>query len=410
MNPSTDWKKKFITLSIGQIFSIIGSSAAQFAIIWWLTMETGSAVTLSIASLVGFLPEAVLGPFVGVWVDRYDRKKIMMLADSFVALVSAGLALAFLLGVVTLPVIYIVLFLRALGSTFHGTAYQTVIPAFVPQEALVKAGGWGAMARSGAGLLGPVIGAFLMGVASMPVIMAVDIVGAVLAVGSLAFIHVPPVPPGEPSGGVLADMKVGLRALTGNRQLVTLMFATVLTVAMANSVSSLLSLMVTEHFGGGVWHNSTVRICLSAGVLIGSAILGLWGGGKRQFLLFAISVMVWGMTAALGGLMPGNMFVVFAGLMFVSGLVNSGINVPYFAYIQRTIEPGLLGKVTSLISSVNSASVPLGLAIAGPVAEVIGIANWYVVAGSAVMVSGLLLLAKSKAFDAADTGAAPPPA
>ena len=401
MDASTSWKKKFITLSIGQMFSIIGSSAAQFAIIWWLTVQTGSAVTLSIASLVGFLPEAVLGPFVGVWVDRYDRKRIMMLSDSFIALVSAGLALAFVFDAVSLPVIYGVLFLRALGSTFHGTAYQTVIPAFVPQEALVKAGGWGAMAKSGASILGPVIGAFLMGVATMPVVMVVDIVGAALAVGSLFFIHVPALPSGEPSGGVLADMKIGLRALTGNRKLLTLMGATVLTVGVVNTIFTMLPLMVTEHFGGGVWHNSTVQIGLSAGVLLGSAILGMWGGGRRQFLLIAVSVMVCGGTAVASGLLPGSLFIVFVGLMFLNGLINPGINVPYFAFIQRSVEPRLLGKVTSLISSVNSASVPLGLAVAGPIAERIGVTNWYIVAGTIVVGTGELLLVKSRAFDAA---------
>ena len=400
MNATQSWKKKFITLSAGQIFSIIGSSAAQFAIIWWLTVETGSAITLSIASLVGYLPTAILGPFVGVWVDRYDRKKIMMLADSFVALVSAGLAVAYMLDAVTLPLIYGVLFLRALGSTFHGTAYQSVIPALVPQDKLVKAGGWGSLVRSGAALFGPIIGAFLIDVSTLGVVMLVDIAGAMLAVGSLVFIKIPAIPKSDAQNSVIADIKSAITLIRGNRQLVMLTASVLMVAFIGNPLFSLFSLAITQQFHGGVWHNTAARLCMTIGLLLGSAVLGMWGGNKRQFLLMSGAILVTGLGACAAGLVPGNLFALYLVCVFIIGLVNSGVNVPFNAYVQRTVAPTMLGKVNGLIDAFASVVMPLGFVISGPMAEYLGVARWFVVGGGILTAMGVYLVIKAKGFDA----------
>ena len=95
MNKIINWKRQFVVIYTGQAFSILGSAAVQFAIIWWLTVQTESAVTLTIASVVAFLPNMLIGPFAGVWVDRYNRRTVMIAADGLVAVSSAILGVAF---------------------------------------------------------------------------------------------------------------------------------------------------------------------------------------------------------------------------------------------------------------------------------------------------------------------------
>lgn len=97
MNRIKNWKKQFAVIYTGQAFSILGSAAVQFAVIWWLTIQTESAITLTIASLVAFLPNMLIGPFAGVWIDRYNRRTVMILADGLVAVSSIILGAAFLL-------------------------------------------------------------------------------------------------------------------------------------------------------------------------------------------------------------------------------------------------------------------------------------------------------------------------
>lgn len=143
MTTKPSWKTPFIIIYAGQAFSLVGSAAVQFAVIWWLTVQTESAIVLTIATIVALLPNMLIGPFAGVWVDRYNRRTVMMLADAFVALTSMILGIAFWLSN-TPPVwfIYCMLFLRGLGNTFHGPAMQAAIPMLVPAPMLTKAGGW----------------------------------------------------------------------------------------------------------------------------------------------------------------------------------------------------------------------------------------------------------------------------
>lgn len=179
------WQKSFFTIYIGQAFSLLSSSAVQFSIIWWITVQTDSAMALTIASVVGLLPQAIIGPFAGVFIDRYNRKTIMILADSAVALSSLVLGISFFFGTPSLIFIYTILFVRALGETFHKPTMQAVIPQLVPESELTKAGGLGQMVQSSCIMVGSMLGAFLMSITTLQYALFVDIIGSSLAVLTL---------------------------------------------------------------------------------------------------------------------------------------------------------------------------------------------------------------------------------
>ncbi len=114
-----NWKRTFAIIWSGQFFSMLSSSIVGFAVVFWLSMKTGSAEVLATAMLATLLPFIVLGLFTGVFVDRWDRRRTMILADSFVAFCSAILALLFYMGRIEMWEIYILLALRSAGSAFH---------------------------------------------------------------------------------------------------------------------------------------------------------------------------------------------------------------------------------------------------------------------------------------------------
>lgn len=188
------WKKQFAVIYAGQAFSILGSAAVQFAIVWWMTVQTESAITLTIASIVAFIPNMVIDPFAGVWIDRFNRRNVMIAADGLVALTSVILGAAFLF-FPSPPIwfIYIILFFRGLGNTFHAPAMQAAIPLLVPAEMLTKAGGWGNMIQSISNMAGPVLGAALMSFLHISGIMLIDILGASFAIACLLFVKIPDV-------------------------------------------------------------------------------------------------------------------------------------------------------------------------------------------------------------------------
>ena len=162
------WKRKFFTIAIGQMASLIGSSAVQFALIWWIASETGSAIMMGLSGLVAFLPMTFLSPAAGIAADRYQRKHICIAADLFIGLVAA--AFAVLLWIYDMPVwtALVILGLRSVGSTFHQPAIQALIPQIVPAGELTKVGGWNQLLASGSFLLGPALGAALYAAFPLP--------------------------------------------------------------------------------------------------------------------------------------------------------------------------------------------------------------------------------------------------
>lgn len=148
------------------------------------------ALALTIASVVGLLPQAIIGSFAGVWIDRFNRKKIMIFADAAVALSSLFLCVLFLLDYQSLSFVYVVLLIRAIGETFHKPAVQALIPQLVPSAELTKAGGFGQMINSACSMIGPMLGALLMSITTLPYAMLIDVIGAILAILTLSLVHV----------------------------------------------------------------------------------------------------------------------------------------------------------------------------------------------------------------------------
>lgn len=400
IDSSARWKKPFFTLYIGQAFSLLSSSAVQFSIIWWITIETGSAIALTIASLVGLLPQVVIGPFAGVWIDRYNRKTIMIIADIGVASASLILGISFFLGKPSLIFVFIILFIRALGETFHKPALQAAIPQLVPESELTKAGGLGQLVTSVCAMAGPMLGALLMSITSLQYIMLVDIVGAILAVLLLSVVRI-----GKHSviqndhPRIIEEMKQGIRALKENKLLIKMSLPIFITSIVFMPLGSLLPLMVKNYFNGTAWHNGIVQTLFSLGMLLSALLIGLTGGIKKPFLMISLSALLLGGCSLIGGILPATAFWAFCIVVFVMGTTGMLGNIPFVAYIQQSITPENLGKVISLITSVMSIGIPLGMVIAGPVAEAIGIKNWMIIAGITMLLVGFLSLVLTRTTD-----------
>lgn len=400
MKKINNWKKQFAIIYAGQAFSLLGSAAVQFAIIWWLTIQTESAVTLTFATIVSFIPYMIIGPFAGVWIDRYNRRIVMIVADAFVALSSVACGIAFLL-VEAPPIwfIYVILFLRGLGNTFHSPAMQAAIPMLVPTEMLTKAGGWGNLINSISNMLGPVLGATLMAFMPIASIMLVDILGAVFAIICLLFVRIPDVPKSDDKIHFITDMKQGLQAIRNNKPLIAVFIPMLLMNILYMPLGSLFPLLVRTHFMGEAWHSSVVEFIFAGGLLLSSVLIGIWGGMKKRFLMVSLSIGLLGITSLLSGALPQNGFWVFAVCCFFMGSSGTFINVPIMAYTQETTSPEMMGKVISLIMTAMTLSMPIGLLIAGPVSELIGVNRWFFWSGMAIILVGILCRILTKPFD-----------
>lgn len=395
---SKNWRKKFFIIYTGQAFSIIGSAAVQFALVWYLTLQTESAMVLTTAAIIGFLPGAFLGPFAGVWIDRYNRRTVMILADGLVALSSLLLAVAFFwYGDLSPAWIYAALFVRGIGTTFHTPAMHAAIPTFVPTEQLTKAGGWGSFISSGSNILGPLLGAFFMGIMPVAVVMLVDVVGAAFAIICLLFVKIPNIPKQEGAQtNFLSEMKQGLQTLKENRLLLAALPQYVCTGILYFPISSLLPLLVLTHYQGGAFHNGLIDTSFATGMLISSILLGVWGGSKKKLMTVSIGIGVLGICSIVISFLPASLFSICILCTFVMGHTAAWFNVPFNAYVQESTPPQDLGKVISLIYTTCTVANPIGLALSGPVSDLIGVNRWFLLSGIILSLAGILCYLRTK--------------
>lgn len=378
------WKRKFWIISIGQIASLIGSSAVQFALIWWIASETGSAIMMGLSGLVAFLPATLLSPLAGIVADRYHRKYICIFADLFIG-VSAAI-FSVLLWLFEMPVwtALIILFFRSIGNAFHQPAFQAMIPQFVPAEDLVKIGGWNQLIASGSFLLGPAIGAALYAAFSLPVILLTDLLGAIIASVMLAALQIAPMQRvTRESQNTRKELKEGIEVFRADKALTLLIVVETLCMIFYMPLSSFYPLMTSDYFNATAWHGSVVEILYAAGMMVAAFLFSSVIKVKQHLLFSYIGMLGVGITSAIGGLLPPDMWawLIFALACGVMGAFGNVHSIPLIAYMQTTIPAEKMGRAFSLIALAASLSMPVGLLIASPVAETVGVNVWFLLSG-----------------------------
>jgi DHA3 family macrolide efflux protein-like MFS transporter len=184
-DPKKSSVKSFFLLWTGQAVSLFGSQLVQFALIWWLTKTTSSATVLAMASMVGFLPQVVLGPVIGVLVDRWNRRLIMLVSDSAVAAATILLGYLFWLDVVQVWHVFVILFIRALAGSFHFPSMMASTTLMVPESQLTRIQGLNQVLQGGLSIASAPLGAILLSLLPMQGVLAIDVVTALFAIGPL---------------------------------------------------------------------------------------------------------------------------------------------------------------------------------------------------------------------------------
>ncbi|WP_297722159.1 MFS transporter [Intestinimonas sp.] len=388
------WKRQFAVLWLGQAVSILTSSISQYALIWDLTARTGSAAVLSLAAMAALLPQGVFSLFTGAVADRFDRRKIMALADGAIGLVSLALAAGWrLAGELPISAILAVLALRSVGSAFHAPCLQAVTPLLVPRERLSQCAGWSQGVQTLSLLLSPALAALLYAAVPLPLIIALDALGAAFAIGFLLLARLPALRTGrEGPFRLLDDCRAGCALLRSQGWLWQLcLICGIFSVAVV-PVSSLFPLMCMNYFGGTAVSASVVETAYSLGMLAGSLLLGLWGGTRNKMTAMTAALFAMGgCLLAVGGLSPAA-FLAFTGLALGMGLASPFFNSMFTALIQEKVAGDYLGRVLGLTSAVMTLAGPVGLAATALFAERVGLVRWFVLAGGLTALCGVLCL------------------
>lgn len=385
------WKRTFFTIQSGQAISLITSSALQMALIFYLTEKTNSSMTLALATLVGFLPQGVLGLFIGGWIDHHSRKRIMIGADLFIAAVSALLAVISAFLDPPVWVVLAILFLRSIGSAFHTPSINAVTPLIVPTDKLAKCTGYIQSLQSVSSIVSPALGALLYAQCTLTEIIALDVVGAVIASIAVMLVKIPNIDVANipQSEGVLAGAKEAYRILAQQKGLLTLLWMGALYMFAYMPINALFPLISMNHFGGTTWHVAMSESVFAAGMLLGGIVLGVWGGFQRKTTTVLLSIAVMGIALLIAGVLPASGFIAF-----VVCCAIMGFSAPFYgvqtAIYQEVVRPEYLGRVFSLSLSTMSLAMPLGLIAAGCFADMTGVETWFAISG--IFIAGIAVV------------------
>lgn len=388
----TQWKRTFALIFSGQIFSILTSFMVQFSVIWHLTETTGSAAVLMIAGLAGFLPQAVLGPFIGVWLDRWNRKITMIVADSVIALTSLVLGAYYLWGDPSLWIVYAVLLIRSTASSFHAPAFQAAIPLIAPADQLTRVAGWHQLVFSSSSVLGPALGIAVYSATSLGTVLLLDVIGAFIANLMLLMVKIhQPKPEAVQTPSFKKEFIIGWNAFLSAKPIVTITIVMAVFSVVFMPLAMLFPLMTLAHFGRGGYSASLIEAVFGIGMILGGALLSVFASKWKDSSYMSLSLVVMGVTCVLSGVIGSNAFIVFVILSFFMGAAAPLFNGPYMAMIQKSYEPEKLGRVLSFVTSIGLLSSPIGLALAGPIVDRFGVQVWFFWAGIVVIVLGAFI-------------------
>ncbi len=391
----TNWKRNATLYIIGQFVSMFGSMLVQHAITWKITLETKSGVIMTLFTCAALLPMTLISPFAGVWADRHNRKYLIIISDAFIALITLGLAVAYISGWKNMWLMFIVVVARSFGQGIQQPAVSAMIPQMVPEESLQRFNGIQSSIQSLNMFAAPMVAGALLSFLPIESIFFIDVVTAVIGISIvLLFVKVSGVVNREEvKHGVKAyfhELREGLKYINSKTWLKLIIIYSAFFSFFASPAALLTPLQAARTFGDDVWRLTAMEIVFSVGSVVGGILISVWGGFKNKAHTIAMACTLFGLTGFLLGIVPD--FWVYLGVMMICGVTIPLFNTPSMTLLQSKIEPDKMGRVFSVMMMFSGLSMPLGMVVFGPLGDVVQIEWLLIASGLVIFVSGLVLL------------------
>jgi len=385
------WKQRVTVFLVGQTVSTFGSLLVQYALLWHLTLTTKSGVVLALAAVFGFLPQAVVSIFAGVWADRVNRKVMIILSDSAIALATLGLAFVMLSGTDDLWLIFLVMAVRSVGAGVQMPAISALLPQIVPTDKLLRVNGINSSVQSSLLIFAPVAAAGIYATMSLAAILFIDAVTAVIGLSMLAVIAVPTLSrvANKEKPSYFTDLRDGFTYIFGNDLVRWIIVIYSIVFLFMVAPSNLFPLMLVRTFDGDVWTLTIFELAFGLGMVAGGALVAVFAAKvDRLGAIVGTSIIFGALNLGLG--FTTNI-IVFFGVVFLMGLAVPVFSTSAMTLLQETVEPERQGRVFGFLGIIMAVAMPLGMAILGPLADVMPVEALLVVSG--VLTIGIVVIA-----------------
>jgi MFS family permease len=354
----------FLLLWFGQLISVLGTGLSSFCLGLRVYQRTGSVTQFSIVAVMSVLPGLLLSPAIGVLVDRWNRRRSMLLADVVAGLATAGLMALSHAGPPPVLCIYIGVGILSCAASLMWTAYSAAVTQLVDSEHLGRANGMVQGAEALSQIAAPLLAGILVSRVSLHTILLIDSLTYAFAVLATWTISIPD-RPAVPTGRLGEQMLAGWRYIRCHRGLLALLSV----IASNNFVLGLMVPLLTPlvlSFAGPT-EVGTVLALSGAGTLCGGVAMALWGGPRLKVDGVLGGTFLAGVALLLGPLWPSVLSVgtgIFV-LMFLSSVIIACSQ----AIWQKIVPLDLQGRVFAVRRAVAQLSWPLGALLAGPLTD-----------------------------------------
>jgi len=376
------WRGRGIAFLISQGITLFGSQIVQMAVIWYVTLETSSGLWVTVLTLAAFLPQMLVSLFAGVWADRYDRKRIIIISDTVIAATTLLLAFYMMSGNVgeaALPAIIAVCAVRSLGSGIQTPTVNAMLPQLVPEDELMRVNGINGSIQAMVQFVSPIAAGAIMAAGPIYNILMIDVATAVIGIGMLSVIRIQKYEPAEKKGSssIYTEIREGLQYTWRHRFLRRMLAQYGAYIFLCVPSGFLTALMIQRTFGDSVillTINETVGF---AGALAGGLLLGATGGFRNRNKTFFLGALLYGFTSLAVGFT--GIFWLFAVLMFFMGMTIPVVQSAVYTMVQEKTGQNMLGRVFSLLNVMFTGFMPLGMVIFGPLADRVRIQSMVII-------------------------------
>ncbi|MEA4894936.1 MAG: MFS transporter [Oscillospiraceae bacterium] len=383
------WKKKTVTFLVSQGVTLFGSSLVQFAIVWYVTLKTSSGAWVSALTICSFVPQLLISFFAGVWADRYPRKRLIILSDSVIA--AATLALALMMPLIGEDTkLYVALLVtsvvRSLGTGIQTPAVGAMIPQLVPEEHLMRFNGINATLQSVVQFAAPAAAGAILTFGTLRSTLFIDIATAIVGIGILSCVAIPKQGRREyaETPSVFVEMKQGMKYAFSNRFIGRLLISYGIFIFLAVPAGFLATLFVSRTYGDSYFYLTLVELIGFAGMAAGGVLIGAWGGFPNRVKTLLVGLAAFG---ALGiGMGAIKSFPVYLALMVIYGIALTMVQTAVTTLIQEKSKASMQGRVFGFLNAMYSGCLPIGMAVFGPLADLVPMRLLMIVTGGAMLI------------------------
>ena len=392
-----NWKSKTMLFLASQCITLFGSMIVQMSIIWYVTLKTSSGGWVAAFTICSYLPQFLISFFAGVWADRYNRKKLIILADGVITI--ATFIMFWVMPMissdfVSLSALLVISIIRSIGAGVQTPAVNAVIPHLVPEEYLMKYNGINATMLSIVQFVAPAVAGTVLSIGTFRSTLFIDIVTAIIGIGLLSCVLLPKQEVSNENISVFSEIKAGIHYSFSDKMIGKILIVYGLFILLSVPAGFMSALLVSRVYGDVYWYLTAVELVGFAGMALGGVLMGMWGGFKSRVKTFAFGLLILSIMTIGMGVSP--YFILYLVMMFVYSIALTMIQTATTTIIQEKAEGSMLGRVFGLMGAMYSGFLPVGMAIFGPLADILPL-QWIMVgSGIALVLVTVYLQVNSK--------------